>query len=33
MLEIGYVTLGIIAAIAIVLLGLFSRFGRSWNEL
>lgn len=32
MLEISFVAFGIIVAIAIILGGLFSRYGRKWNE-
>lgn len=33
MLEISFVAFGIIVAIAIIFVGLFSRYGRKWNEL
>ena len=33
MLEISFVAFGIIVAIAIIFVGLFSRYGRNWNEL
>ena len=33
MLEISFVAFGIIVAIAIIFVGLFSRHGRKWNEL
>jgi hypothetical protein len=33
MLESGFVAFAIIVALVIVLGGLFSRYGREWNEL